>query len=47
MLLVFGWFGVHISFPRGSQTSRAGGVFLALTFLELVVYWAITTGSRS
>ena len=46
-VLTFGWFGVHIGFPRGSQPSRAGGVLLALTFLQLVVYWAITRGAAT
>ena len=45
-LLVFAWFGVHIGFPRGSQPSRVAGVFLALTFLQLVAYYAITRGAR-
>jgi hypothetical protein len=45
-VLVFAWFGVHIGFPRGSPPSRIGGAFLALTFLQLVVYWAITRGAQ-
>jgi hypothetical protein len=46
-LLVFGWFGVHIGFPRGSSPSRVAGVLLALAFLQLVVYYAITRGART
>jgi hypothetical protein len=46
-VLVFAWFGVHIGFPRGSPPSRVGGVMLALAFLQLVVYWAITRGART
>ena len=45
-VLVFAWFGVHIGFPRGSPPSRVAGVFLALTFLELVAYWAVTRGAE-
>ena len=44
LVLTMTWFGVHIGFPRGSQVSRFGGVLLGLTFLELVVWYATTTG---
>ena len=46
-VLVFAGFGVHIGLPRESQASRVAGVMLALAFLELVVYWAITRGART
>ena len=46
-VLVFAWFGVHIGLPRESQASRVAGVLLAVTFLQLVVYWAITRGVHS
>ncbi len=46
LVLVFTWFGIHISFPRGSQVSRFGGVLLTATFLELVAWWATTVGSH-
>ena len=45
--LTFAWFGVHIGFPRDSHPSRAARVLLALTFLQLVVYYAITRGART
>ena len=44
LLLVITWFGVHVSFPRGSQVSRFCGVLLAVTFLELVAWYAATVG---
>lgn len=44
LLLVMTWFGVHIGFPRESQVSRFAGVLLAVTFLELVVWFAATKG---
>jgi hypothetical protein len=44
-VLVFMWFGVHISFPRGSQVSRFAGVVLATTFLEAVVWFATHAGA--
>jgi hypothetical protein len=46
LVLVMTWFGVHIGFPRGSQPSRFAGVLLALTFVELVVWYATTTGAH-
>ena len=45
-VLVFAWFGVHVGCPRGSQASRLGGVLLALTFLQLVAFYAITRGAH-
>ena len=39
--LVMIWFGVHVGFPRGSQPSRLAGVFLALSFFQLLLYSAI------
>ena len=46
-VLVFAWFGEHIGFPRNSQPSRVAGVFLALTVLQLVVFYAITRGAQT
>ena len=46
LVLVFAWFGVHVSFPRGSQVSRFAGVILATTFLEMVVWFATHEGSH-
>jgi hypothetical protein len=40
-LLVFAWFGLHIGSPDGSNLSRIAGALLALTFLELLVVFAI------
>jgi type VI protein secretion system component VasF len=45
LVLVFAWFGIHVSFPRGSQVSRFAGVVLALTFLEMVVWFATHEGA--
>jgi hypothetical protein len=45
-VLVMTWFGVHIGFPRQSQPSRFAGVLLAATFVELVVWFAMTTGAK-
>ena len=45
-MLVFLWFGVHVSFPRGSQVSRFAGVILAMTFLEMVVWYATHEGAH-
>jgi hypothetical protein len=45
LVLVFAWFGVHVSFPRGSQVSRFAGVVLAATFLEMVVWFATHEGA--
>ena len=44
LVLVFTWFGIHISFPRQSQFSRFAGVVLAVTFVELVAWYAVTIG---
>ena len=44
-LLVFTWFGIHVSFPRESQVSRFAGVLLATTFLEMVVWFATHEGA--
>jgi hypothetical protein len=46
LVLVMTWFGVHVGFPRGSQPSRFAGVLLAATFLELVAWYAVTTGAK-
>jgi hypothetical protein len=46
LLLVIIWFGVHVSFPRGSQVSRFSGVLLATTFLQLVAWFALHTGAK-
>ena len=46
LVLVFLWFGVHVSFPRGSQVSRFAGVILAATFLEMVVWYATHEGAH-
>lgn len=46
LVLAMTWFGVHVGFPRGSQVSRFAGVLLAVTFVELVVWYATTTGAR-
>ena len=43
-LLIFAWFGLHVSFPRTSQVSRVAGVLLAATFLEFLVYFALHGG---
>jgi ABC-type transport system involved in cytochrome c biogenesis permease subunit len=45
LLLVFLWFGVHLGFPRSSQVSRFAGVVLAMTFLEMVVWFATHEGA--
>ena len=45
-MFVFAWFGVHISFPRGSNVSRFAGVLLATTFLEMVVWFATHEGAH-
>jgi hypothetical protein len=45
LLLVFMWFGIHISFPRQSQVSLFAGVLLATTFLEMVVWFATHEGA--
>jgi hypothetical protein len=47
LLLTVTWFGVHIGFPRESQISRFAGVLLATTFLQLIVWYAIGTGSHA
>ena len=44
-VLVFMWFGIHISFPRTSQVSRFAGVILAMTFLEAIVWFATHEGA--
>ena len=44
-MLVFMWFGVHISFPRQSQVSRFAGVLLATTFVEVLVWFATHEGA--
>jgi hypothetical protein len=44
LVLVFTWFGLHVSFPRRSQVSRFAGVVLAVTFIELVAWYAVTVG---
>ena len=44
-VLVFMWFGVHISFPRQSQVSRFAGVLLATTFLEVIFWFATHEGA--
>lgn len=46
LVLVVTWFGVHISFPRGSQVSRFAGVLLATTFVQLVVWFALHSGAN-
>jgi hypothetical protein len=45
-VLVCVWFGVHVSFPRGSQVSRFAGVLLASTFLEAVLWFATHEGAH-
>ena len=45
LVLVFLWFGAHLAFPRTSQVSRFAGVILALTFLEMVVWFATHQGA--
>ena len=45
-VLVFTWFGIHVSFPRESQVSRFAGVILATTFLEMVVWFATHEGAH-
>jgi hypothetical protein len=44
-VLVFMWFGIHISFPRTSQVSRFAGVLLATTFVEVLVWFATHEGA--
>ena len=44
-VLVFAWFGIHVSFPRQSQVSRFAGVLLATTFIEVVVWFATHDGA--
>src|SRR3954453_8153989 len=44
-VLVFVWFGIHISFPRTSQVSRFAGVVLGTTFLEVIVWFATHEGA--
>lgn len=45
LILVFLWFGVHLAFPRCSHVSRFAGVVLAVTFLEMVVWFATHEGA--
>ena len=46
LVLVFTWFAVHVGFPRGSHVSRFAGVILAVTFLEMVVWFATHKGAH-
>jgi hypothetical protein len=45
LVAVFLLFGTHLAFPRSSPVSRLAGVFLAVTFLEMVVWFATHEGA--
>ncbi len=44
-LFTYASFGVHVTSSRGSPAARISGVLLAITFLELVIFCAVTSDS--
>jgi hypothetical protein len=45
LVVVFLTFGVHLAFPRSSLLARFAGLFAAVSFLEMVVWFATHEGA--
>jgi hypothetical protein len=45
LIVVFLLFGLHIGSPRGSNLTHFAGIALAVTFLELVLWFATHEGA--